>query len=519
MAMVPAAPSMTLPRLLLHARATPLGLVALLAACAALPPAPDEAALDAEDRACIALVARFDDDVRRAGVGDGGAARIEGFATLRVDRFLASHGAEPLDAPRFGAWVDGMRALDRDARAVEYANLPAAARAGLDGGARAADPARAAATPVAAIDACAGRVLAAQLATPHGRARLIANARVPDDYNDVARALGVYPLTGFAFAAGVRMYENEARAAYARGLDARGAPVVHWAPADAGDATASELRAIVATALASDALPPRIEPAARDALLAAHAPHYAIATASGDDRPGHPRPPEPGSSPAPGVDAERPVVFARLAWTRFDGALLPQLVYTIWFDARTAAFAGDPLAGRLDALVWRVTLDRDGAPLAFDTIHACGCYHQFLPTARLRAKPREPGVEESAFVIATLPALDAGTRLRLDIEAGTHQLRGVHVVDAARADARRYALLPESALLVLARPDGATASLYGPDGFVRGTERTERYAFWPTGIENAGAMRQWGRHATAFVGRRHFDEAFLLDRYFVRAER
>jgi hypothetical protein len=27
-------------------------------------------------------------------------------------------------------------------------------------------------------------------------------------------------------------------------------------------------------------------------------------------------------------------------------------------------------------------------------------------------------------------------------------------------------------------------------------------------------MRQWGRHATAFVGRRHFDEAGLLDRYF-----
>jgi hypothetical protein len=511
---------MPLPRPLLLSRAASFGVATLLAACAALPPVPDEAALDAEDRACIAFVARFDDEVRRAGVGDAGAARIGGFATLRVDRFLASHAADPLDAPRFGAWVDAMRALDRDARAAEYANLPVAARAGLDAGLRAAEPARGPASPVAEIDACAGRVLAAQLATPHGRARLIANARVPDDYNDVARALGAYPLTGFAFAAGVRLYENEARAAYARGLDARGAPVVHWAPADGGSATAAGLGTIVTTAMASDALPPRIEPAARDALLAAYAPYFAIATATTDDRPGHPRPPErgsePGSNHVPGVDAGRPVVFARIAWTRFEGALLPQLVYTIWFDARTAAFAGDPLAGRLDALVWRVTLDRDGAPLAFDTIHACGCYHQFLPTARLRAKPREPGVEEGAFVLATLPALDAGTRMRLDVEAGTHQLRGVRVVDPATADASRYALLPESALLVLARPDGSTASLYGPDGFVRGSERTERYAFWPTGIENAGAMRQWGRHATAFVGRRHFDEAFLLERYFVR---
>jgi len=27
-------------------------------------------------------------------------------------------------------------------------------------------------------------------------------------------------------------------------------------------------------------------------------------------------------------------------------------------------------------------------------------------------------------------------------------------------------------------------------------------------------MRQWGHHATAFVGRRHFDEPELLGRYF-----
>jgi len=35
------------------------------------------------------------------------------------------------------------------------------------------------------------------------------------------------------------------------------------------------------------------------------------------------------------------------------------------------------------------------------------------------------------------------------------------------------------------------------------------------GIPSAGAMRQWGRHATAFVGRRHFDGADLLEKRFV----
>jgi hypothetical protein len=51
-----------------------------------------------------------------------------------------------------------------------------------------------------------------------------------------------------------------------------------------------------------------------------------------------------------------------------------------------------------------------------------------------------------------------------------------------------------------------------------GTERGERYFFWPTGVESAGQMRQWGHHATAFVGRRHFDDPRLLDSYFVRSD-
>jgi hypothetical protein len=47
-----------------------------------------------------------------------------------------------------------------------------------------------------------------------------------------------------------------------------------------------------------------------------------------------------------------------------------------------------------------------------------------------------------------------------------------------------------------------------------GTERGERALFWPMGIASPGAMRQWGRHPTAFVGRRHFDDARLLEQRF-----
>ena len=61
-----------------------------------------------------------------------------------------------------------------------------------------------------------------------------------------------------------------------------------------------------------------------------------------------------------------------------------------------------------------------------------------------------------------------------------------------------------------------TASLFDENGFVPGTERLEWVVLWPMGIEKPGAMRQWGHHATAFVGRRHFDEPELIARYFRR---
>ena len=56
--------------------------------------------------------------------------------------------------------------------------------------------------------------------------------------------------------------------------------------------------------------------------------------------------------------------------------------------------------------------------------------------------------------------------------------------------------------------------MFGDDGLVAGTQRGERWILWPMGVPEPGAMRQWGYHATAFVGRRHFDDADLLERYF-----
>jgi hypothetical protein len=171
------------------------------------------------------------------------------------------------------------------------------------------------------------------------------------------------------------------------------------------------------------------------------------------------------------------------------------------------------LAGKLDGLVWRVTLAPDGEPLVFDSMHACGCYHQFFPTPRARPLPAPDDTEEWMFSPQSLPRLAPGERPLLRVASGTHAIERVGIVRGTDSLAR-YELRPYAELRSLQRFGTGRASAFGEDGLVAGSERAERFLFWPMGIASAGAMRQWGRHATAFVGRRHFDGADLLEKRF-----
>jgi hypothetical protein len=262
--------------------------------------------------------------------------------------------------------------------------------------------------------------------------------------------------------------------------------------------------------LRSDALEvPQFTEHERELLFDAYAPAFEIDTTGDYDRFGALA---WDAGPAPVVDLTRPVAYKRIAFTRFYGKILIQLVYTIWFPERPPTSAGDILAGKLDGVVIRVTLGADGAPLVYDTMHPCGCYHMFFPTALGKSLPAPSGREEWAFVPVVLPASRAAQRVVVRLASRTHYVTGIRA-DSADAGIA-YHLVDDNDLRALPAADHATRSAFGPDGIVPGTERGERYLFWPMGIDNPGAMRQWGNHATAFIGRRHFDDADLFERRF-----
>lgn len=444
---------------------------------------------------CARLFRASDTAIDAAGTRDAQAARVPGFPYLRVDRLLATL-ADPTraDPQRARVWREALAALDDAARRSELRN------AGSD--------------QIAAAETLAAcrQMLAAADQPELGS--LIAAAQVPDDYSTTLRALGLYPLTRHLFAAGIRQWQRDTLADFAAHAIAdpvsdRRTRYVAAAPAEVmpvvGDWPALGL--------------PPVSPATLAGLVVRHAPTLAIETAGDDDRPGALVWQREHDRLQVGVAVDDPVLYVRTAYSQIGGHWLRQLIYTAWFPARSQAQVFDLLAGRLDGLLWRVTLADDGTALVYDTIHPCGCYHLFIPTERVRARPQAETIDESLFVPQTLRSPGIHERVVLKLAAGTHYLQRVEI-DAQGGDGdgggKVLALRDDEQLRSLPLPDGGTHSVFGPDGLIAGSERRERFYFWPMGITSAGQMRQWGRHATAFVGRRHFDDPALFDRYFER---
>jgi hypothetical protein len=311
------------------------------------------------------------------------------------------------------------------------------------------------------------------------------------------------------------MAASHARHANTVDLDAR-LMVIEQAPTETPGDAGSQIANIKRDALGVP------QPDARQtaALLARHAPIIALAGRTDDDRIGAVQLDAQGRSV---VDTGRPAVYGRIAFMHWQGEIRIQLIYTAWFPRRPPESSADLLAGHLDGIVLRLTMDADERIDMIDSIHPCGCWHQFIPVGDWQVQPAPVAREEWAFVARRLASVPPGHRVRIRVSAGAHMLEGIDSVDRqpgiAGSAADHYTLLPDDSLRSLALPSGGRRSLYDPRGFVPGTDRAEAWLFWPMGIADAGTMRQWGHHATAFVGRRHFDYADLLERRFVRPAR
>lgn len=481
----------------------------LLCGCATVETVPASNRRADEARVCEHYFAALDRETAASGVSDAQAAPVAGYPFLRADRFLASFPPGTLSASEFSDWLDRLQALDQDGRRVEIGNLPRASRTRLAGafGIAGDDPLSLASR----AETCSGVLRHRVVDSVDLRYELWSRVVVPDDYVDWQRVVGLYPLTQIPFALGVRAWQRDTAREFATPLGKL--PVqgglVRYIPHRASTlgpaATAERLEQWSRNPLH---IPQPPSEALREILLA-YAPVFVVDTTSDDDRIGAVT---LDSARGSRVATGEPMVYAYPSRTRWHGAVLLQLNYVFWFPARPSDGPFDILSGHLDGLLWRLTFAPDGTVLVADAIHNCGCYHLFFPSVALRPMAFGASEEERPFVPQPLPELAAGDRYALRIASRTHYIQRVLAV--ADASGTEYTLTDYDTLRALAAPGDTRRSLFGPDGIVPGTERGERFLFWPMGVPDPGAMRQRGHHATAFVGRRHFDDPWLIERSF-----
>jgi hypothetical protein len=211
--------------------------------------------------------------------------------------------------------------------------------------------------------------------------------------------------------------------------------------------------------------------------------------------------------------AGSPVVYAIHQKLPINGREHVQLTYTAWYPAHPRMKAFDLEEADIDSCVLRVTLDQENAPLLFETIAACGCFHKVFVERWLEdaaGKTFGPAETGKKFAVerAVKDAIDwevAGVveeprdgprRPVVFLKAGDHKVIGVGSAARLRvpktADLRPYTLTDYADLYAVAVAGSTERQPFfdlGKGGKVWGAERKERFIFTLAGVDAAGQPR------------------------------
>lgn len=468
-----------------------------------------ERSLESEDAMCLRWLEHIDAKLAENNLEDAGTARIAGFPHLRANRFLASLSDQTMAQNAFAQWLENLRRLDEEARRLEFANLPAGQKSALMSELPQGESFE------QGVQRCGKRLTKLDLSDPGHQRILLQRAKIPDAYQTWKRIIGVYALTQYPAVAGIERLHRELNESFQKPLAQQ--PVqgrlMQYAAPKAASLTASDIAAILHPAYDNPLAIPSLASGQLQRLFERFAPIWEIDTRSDNDKIGMIM---LDAGDQPRIDTAKPTVYTQHAFTRWHGKVLLQLVYQIWLPAREKTGLFDLYGGPLDSVIWRVTLSPEGTPVAYDSIHGCGCYYLLFPSNGYRPiVPKDDA--EPILSPMPIPEIPSGKRLLLRLATRTHYLQQLAVVpNTPNNTARLYAWQESEWLRSIPLQDGTQHSLFGADGIINASQRNERFLLWPFGVASPGAMRQWGTHAIAFTGRRHFDDPFLLEKLLVR---
>lgn len=475
-------------------------LYATLAGCATTPPPALAVNAQRDSALLICRNALHDlDQLTRRQVGTLQGERLPGTPWLRSTRLTEHYATQPaLSDAALQALLTRMSSEAQTALLLESSNLPASIL-------RQWQTTHDIEAITDFVAHCSQQLIAAQLRNPSATRAWLQQLPADNDYSTLARVAGLYPISALLFRNGVLGEQRRLTQLWPQLSDA------HWtaytpqgAPIANSHETSSHHNFAAVTHITHrlDALGlPLLDAAEQQRLLQRHAPVWLLNADSPANIPGQPH----WQSDQLRVDPTAPTIYSYLSVGLFNQQPLLQLNYLAWFSERPAKHAFDLLSGQHDAVLFRVNLDLSGRIIAFDSIHLCGCWYTlFLPEQQpwhlTRHLYEEPLL---AYRVNSAP------QMAIFLQADDHQI--VKLAPATPLmNSRAYQQLPFANLLQLPYNKHHRA-VFDPAGYVAGSERSERWLFWPMGIKNPGALRRPEDHAIQFVGKAYFDDPQLLE--------
>ena len=472
----------------------------VLSGCSTVKPrkVEENAALARYD-SCLDFYYALDEKVTEEEVRDIQAMQIEDYPFLSINRFLISFQNELSNKEKRDFWLAEAMKLNLQTRKLEWQNISTTGKKEIENKFLSTWHFK------QRIEAC-GEVLVGGMSESEKK-QAVDQARVSEVYSTAMRIFGLYPITSLFVSRQIDKHQAVTKASFLsplRELPVRGL-LQRYVP------SASNLSFSHTVSGNNPLNIPVHSQIELNELFNRYAPVLEIDETGNYDHIGVM---QLDNNNIPYVETNKPAVYYMPSYTRFEGKSLLQLNYFFWFPERPLKSKYDIYGGKLDGIIWRVTLNEDFSPILFDTVHNCGCYHKFYATDALDFDEKSTAEEREPILVAQQNLkVQTSVPWVLRIDSGRHFVNRVYQESKFDENAKEYQLLSYDNLRSI-QGNGLSKGLFDTDGIVHSSARLERFILWPMGVPSAGAMRQWGHHAVAFVGRRYFDEPFLIDKYF-----
>ena len=462
----------------------------------------------ARQASCELFYSSLDKAVSREDVMDVQTTQVIKYPFLSMNRFLLSFKNELASSEQKSFWLTEAAKLNRQKRKFEWSNLATSTKSFIK------KKHLKSLSFEQRLKSCSNELLLRL--DNNNISDIINTAEVKDDYSSNMRTLGLYPLTSIIVQKQIKKHHKTTRDTFNKELHqlpVKG-ELQRYVP-DTNQATFNNLTDDTVNKENPLGIP-FISSTTLNELFNQYAPTLEIDETGDYDKNGEIKLNDKNRAY---IDTDSPAVYILPSYTRFAEKTLLQLNYFFWFPERPQQKDFDLYSGKFDGIIWRVTLDENLKPLLFDSVHNCGCYHKFYSTQNMKFNLEAALLEkEPPFLAQHNIAPEENTSWVLRINSVNHFIERIYQKNQFDKDAKSYSLQSYHQLRHLAVNKSTnkrkSESFFSDNGIVKSSKRLERFILWPMGIPSAGAMRQWGHHATAFVGKRYFDDSDLLDKYF-----